>query len=164
MARIRQSARGGGPVLLVEDVPRNAEQFIRILRMHGYHYEVVVASDGVECLDYLFGEGTHQGRDTRLAPQLILLDLHLPRMDGFEALRRIREDERTRLIPVVMFSATSVPKDVIVAYRLGANAFIDKVCAPVPFPEIVRILCYFWLAINEPPPSSRPTMFPGSSR
>lgn len=152
LVEIGESAQGSGSVLLVEDVPRNAEQFVRVLRLHGYRDEVVVVGDGAECLDYLFGEGAHEGRDTRLAPRLVLLDVHMPRMGGLEALRRIREDERTNLLPVVMFSATSVPEDVVAAYDLGANAFIDKVSAPVPFPEIVRILVRFWLGINEPPP------------
>jgi CheY-like chemotaxis protein len=163
VTEIGESARGTGPVLLVEDVPRNAEQFVRVLRMHGYREEVVVATDGVECLDYLFGEGAYEDRDTRLAPRLILLDVHMPRMDGLETLRRIREDERTSLLPVVMFSATSIPKDVVAAYELGANAFIDKVSAPVPFPEMVRILSRFWLGVNEPPPPSRSATFPVSS-
>lgn len=139
-------------MLLVEDAPRNAEQFVRVLRMHGYRDEVVVVGDGAECLDYLFGEGVYEGRDARPAPRLVLLDVHMPRMDGLEALRRIRQDERTSLLPVVMFSATSSPEDVDAAYELGANAFIDKVSAPVPFPEMVRILVRFWLGINEPPP------------
>jgi CheY-like chemotaxis protein len=152
MAEIQGGALGSGPVLLVKDVPRNAEQFIRVLRMHGYHEEVVVVGDGVECLDYLHGEGAEQYPGTRLAPRLVLLDVHMPRMGGLEALRRIREDERTSLLPVVMFSATSIPEDVVAAYDLGANAFIDKTSAPVPFPEMVRILVRFWLGINEPPP------------
>ena len=159
MAEVRGSAGRAGPVLLVEDVPRNAEQFIRVLRLQGYREEVVVVGDGVECLDYLFGEDAYEGRDTRVAPRLILLDVHMPRMGGHETLRRIREDERTSLLPVVMFSATSAPEDVVAAYDLGANAFIDKVSAPVPFPEIVRILVRFWLGINEPPPSSRSAAF-----
>jgi CheY-like chemotaxis protein len=160
VAEIGGSTRGTRSVLLVEDVPRNAEQFVRVLRMHGYHDEVVVAGDGAECLDYLFGEGAHEGQDTHLAPRLVLLDVHMPRMDGLEALRRIREDERTSLLPVVMFSATSHPKDVVAAYDLGANAFIDKVSAPVPFPEMVRIMVHFWLGINEPPPPSQSTDVP----
>jgi CheY-like chemotaxis protein len=152
MTEIREGAQGSGPVLLVEDVPRNAEQFVRVLRMHGYREEVVVVGDGVECLDYLLGDSADQDSRTRLAPRLVLLDVHMPRMDGLEALRRIREDERTSLLPVVMFSATSIPEDVVAAYELGANAFIDKTSAPVPFPEMVRILVRFWLGINEPPP------------
>lgn len=93
-----------------------------------------------------------------------MLDVHMPRVDGLEALRRIREDDRTHLLSVLMFSATSIPEDVVAAYDLGANAFIDRVSAPVPFPEIVRILGRFWLGINEPPPSSRSAEFPIRSR
>jgi CheY-like chemotaxis protein len=147
-------AAGEGLVLYVGNVPGSSERFVEVMREHGFRNEVV-ACDGEECLDYLFGEGSYDGRDTGVAPRLILLELGTAHSDGFETLRRIREDERTSLLPVVMFSATSLPGDVAVAYRLGTNAFVDRSLVPVAFPELVRQVARFWLHVNEPPPASR---------
>jgi two-component system, response regulator len=155
MGEISAAEARDGFVLYVDDMPMNAELFIEAMRMHGYRQEVVVVRDGVECLDHLFGEGPYEGRDPNEAPRLILLDLHMPHMDGFETLWRIREDKRTRHLPVVMFSAMSFPEDIATAYRLGANAFIDRSSVAAPFPELVKQVARFWLVTNEPPPASR---------
>lgn len=118
-------------ILLVEDRPKNADLFVRALRMSGVENEVVVARDGVEALDFLFGHGGYAGRDTAIAPRLVVLDMHMP---------RIRADERTALLPVVMFSSSDLPQDVMEAYRLGANSYVDKVGQDVPYPELVRLI------------------------
>jgi two-component system, response regulator len=144
----------GGSVLLV-GASKNADQFASVMRMYGFHNEVAMAHDGVECLDYLLGEGPYEGRDTGVMPRLIVLDLHMPHMDGLETLRRIREDERTRLLPVVMFTATSYPEDVAASYHLGANACIAKPAGSAALVETVRKIAWFWLKVNEPPPKAR---------
>lgn len=148
-------AAGGGFLLYVRDVPGNAEEFAAAMRTHGFGNGVVVARGGKECLDFLFGEGTYEGRNTGLAPRLVLLDLGVGDSDGLETLKRVRQDERTRLLPVVVFSAKSLPYHIAAAYRLGANAFVDTSSVPVAFPELVRQVARFWLVINEPPPVYR---------
>ena len=144
-----------GTVLLADDNPKNAQLFVRTLRMSGFENEVVVVGDGAQALEYLFGEGEHAERDPHVMPQLVVLDLNMPDIDGLEVLGRIRGDERTQQLPVVMLSAFCTLEDVQNAYWLGANAFIDKALASVPFEELVREVAYFWLAVNEPPPASR---------
>ena len=144
-----------GTVLLADDNPKNAQLFVRTLRISGFENEVVVVGDGAEALEYLLGEGEHAERDPHAMPQLVVLDLNMPGMDALELLGRIRGDERTQQLPVVMISAFCTLEDVQDAYRLGANAFIDKASASVPFEELVREVAYFWLAVNEPPPASR---------
>lgn len=140
-----------GFILLVEDRPQNAVLFVRALRMSGVENKVVVVRDGVEALDFLFGRGGYAGRDTAISPRLVVLDMHMPRMDGLETLRRIRADERTTLLPVVMFSSSDLPQDVMEAYRLGANSYVDKVGQAVPYPELVRLISRYWITVNEPP-------------
>lgn len=139
-------------ILFVDDVPINAELFIQLLRMHGYSNEVVTAEDGIEALDYLFARNTHAGRDASVKPRLIVLDLSMPRMDGLETLRRLRQDERTRLLPVVMLTATNHSADQAKAYRLGANGYVDKL-SDVPFPEVVKRITDYWLGLNKPAPT-----------
>ena len=144
------NGKGNGMILLVDDDRRNADLFVEAMRLHGLDHEVVVARDGVECLGLLFGADHHGGQDLRVAPSLVLLDLHMPRMGGLETLHRIREDGRTKRLPVVMFSATAFPEDVTDAYRLGANAFVDKLSTP--FPEAVRQIVRFWVRVNRTAP------------
>lgn len=139
-------------ILYVNDNTRDAGMFIRVLGMYGFDNEVVVARNGIEALEFLFGEGRYAGRDIWVVPRLILLDLHMPVMDGLETLWRIRQDERTRRLPVVVFSGTAFPEDVMAAYDLGANAVIDRLSGAVPYPELVRQTAHFWLELNEPPP------------
>jgi two-component system, response regulator len=140
-------------ILLVEDNPDDELLTLRALRKNKITTEVVVARDGVEALDYLFGEGSYAGRDTSVMPQLILLDLKLPRIDGLEVLRRLRSDERTRLLPVVILTSSREQQDMLVGYGLGANSYIRK---PVNFEQFVRAveqLKRYWLILNEAPPS-----------
>jgi CheY-like chemotaxis protein len=139
-------------VLFVDDKPLNAELFVQLLRMHGYDTEVVTVEDGIEALDFLFARNGHAGRDVVVKPRLILLDLNMPRMDGLETLRRLREDERTSLLPVVMLTAANRSADQAEAYRLGVNGYVDKL-SEVPYHEMVKRIADYWLGLNEPAPT-----------
>jgi len=139
-------------ILLVEDNPDDVELTMRALKKNNIVNEVVVVHDGVEALDYLFGTGKYAGRDTSVLPELVLLDLKLPRIDGLEVLKRLREDERTKLIPVVILTSSKEESDLIAGYELGANSYIRK---PIKFDEFVKVvgeLGLYWLVLNEPPP------------
>ncbi len=142
-------------VLLVEDNPDDVDLTLRAFKKSNLLNEVVVASDGVEALDYLFGTGAYTGRDTSLMPQLVLLDLKLPRMDGLEVLRRIRADERTKLLPVVILTTSKEEQDKVASYSLGANSYIRKPVDFNQFTEAVRQLGLYWLVLNESPPLKR---------
>ena len=142
----------GKMILMVEDNPDDEEMAVRTLRRHQIANDVVVARDGAEALDYLFGQGAFAGRDVRVLPQLIMLDLKLPKIDGLEVLRRIRADERTRLVPVVIFTSSREEQDVIAGYRLGVNAYVRKPIDFNSFSEAVRQLGLFFLLLNEPAP------------
>ena len=141
-------------VLLVEDNPDDVELTLRAFRKNNLLNEVIVANDGVEALDYLFGTGTHAGRDLSALPQLILLDLKLPKIDGLEVLRRIRDDERTKLLPVVILTSSKEEQDLMQSYALHANSYIRKPVDFDRFIESVRQLGLYWLVLNEPPPVS----------
>ena len=139
-------------ILLVEDNPDDELLTLRALKKTGVQNEVVVAHDGVEALDYLFASGPHAGRDPTRMPQLILLDLKLPRVNGLEVLKRLRSDERTRLLPVVILSSSREQQDMLDSYGLGANSYVRK---PVNFDQFVRaveLLRSYWLVLNEDPP------------
>ncbi|HWB76469.1 MAG TPA: response regulator [Nannocystaceae bacterium] len=139
-------------VLLVEDNPSDEKLTLRALRNASVPNEVTVAHDGVEALEFLFGTGAHAGRDISEQPALVLLDLKLPRMDGLEVIRRIRGDERTRLLPIVVLTSSALEEDIAGSYSAGANAYMRK---PVDFGEFVdaaRVLGTFWLRHNETPP------------
>lgn len=139
-------------VLLVEDNPDDVELTLRAFKKNNLLNEIVVARDGVEALDYLFATGAYRERDPNQQPQLILLDLKLPRLDGLEVLRRIRDDERTRFLPVVVLTSSKEEQDLIQSYTLHANSYI---CKPVDFNqflEAVRQLGLYWLVLNESPP------------
>ncbi len=139
-------------ILLVEDNPDDEALAIRALKRHHIGNEIVVAHDGVEALDYLFGTGSYAGRDISNKPSVILLDLKLPRVDGLEVLRRLREDQRTRFLPVVVLTTSSEELDVINSYSLGCNSYIRKPVDFVQFSEAIRQLGMYWLLMNEPPP------------
>jgi two-component system, response regulator len=147
--------RGGmsnGVILLVEDNPDDELLALRALRKNNVMNEVVVARNGVEALDYLFASGPHAGRDTSTMPRLILLDLKLPKVDGLEVLKRLRSDERTRLLPVVILTSSKEREDMVEGYGLGANSYVRK---PVNFEQFVKAveqLKLYWLGLNETPP------------
>jgi two-component system, response regulator len=139
-------------VLLVEDNPGDVMLILRALKKNGVKNEVIVARDGVEALDYLFGTGIYAGRDTTVMPQLILLDLRLPKVDGLEVLRRVREDERTKLLPVVVLTSSRDDQDLVEGYGLHANSYVCKPVGFERFVEAVRQLKFYWLILNEPAP------------
>lgn len=139
-------------IMLVEDNPDDEALTVRALKKNKIANEVVVARDGVEALDYLFGEGAYAGRDTSKMPQLILLDLKLPKLDGLSVLRRIRANERTKLLPVVLLTSSNEEQDRITGYGLGANSYVRKPVDYDQFVEAVMQLGLYWLVLNEPPP------------
>ena len=139
-------------ILLVEDNPDDELLAIRALKKNNISNEVVVARDGVEALDYLFGTGAHAGRDMSEMPQIILLDLKLPKIDGLEVLRRLRNDERTKLLPVVVLTSSREEQDLTESYSLGANSYIRKPINFAQFTEAIRQLGLYWLVLNESPP------------
>jgi len=138
-------------ILLVEDNPDDVELTIRALAKSHVANSLDLASDGVEALEYLAGAGKFAGRDPNTLPQVVLLDLKMPRMDGLEVLKRIRADERTRLLPVVILTTSSEERDRIESYKLGANSYIRKPVDFVQFAESVRQLGLYWLVLNEAP-------------
>jgi CheY-like chemotaxis protein len=139
-------------ILLVEDNPDDEALAIRALRRNHISNEIVIAHDGVEALDYLFGTGIYTGRDISVKPTVILLDLKLPRIDGIEVLRRLREDDRTKLLPVVILTTSNEEQDMLNSYSLGCNSYIRKPVNFIEFTEAVRQLGMYWLLMNEPPP------------
>jgi two-component system response regulator len=140
-------------ILLVEDNPDDEILTLRALRRANVGNDIVVVRDGVEALDYLFGTGGHAGRDTRELPHVMLLDLKLPRIDGLEVLRRVRADDRTRVLPVVILPSSIEERDRIEGYRLGANSYVQKPVDFTEFVEAVRQLGLYWLLLNQPPPA-----------
>lgn len=139
-------------ILLVEDNPDDVELTRRVLRKSRIVNDVVVARDGVEALDYLFGQGEHAGRDIAQLPAVVLLDLKLPRVGGLDVLRRLRADKRTRLLPVVVLTASSEESDLIKSYSLGANGYVRKPVQPEEFAKAVHTVGLYWLLFNEVPP------------
>ncbi len=138
-------------ILLVEDNPDDVKLTLRALEKARITNKVEVASDGFEALDYLNGTGKFAGRDPCVLPQVILLDLKMPRLDGLEVLRRIRADEKTRLLPVVILTTSSEERDRVESYKLGANSYIRKPVDFAQFAESVRQLGLYWLVLNEAP-------------
>ena len=139
-------------ILLVEDNPDDEALTLRALKKNNIMNHVAVAHDGAEALDYLFGEGDHAGRDTNIMPQVVLLDLKLPKVDGLEVLRRVRSHERTKLLPVVILTSSKEERDMIEGYSLGANSYIRKPVDFVQFGQAVQQLGLYWLVLNEAPP------------
>lgn len=136
-------------ILLVEDNPDDEELTVRALRKNNLANEIFVARDGVEALDYLFGQESDARPDTVLRPQVILLDLKLPKLDGLGVLRRIRADERTKFIPVVVLTSSNEEKDLVDSYGLGANSYVRKPVDFTQFTEAARQLGLYWLVLNE---------------
>jgi two-component system response regulator len=141
-------------ILLVEDNPDDEALTLRALKKNNINNKVVVARDGVEAVDYLFGTGMYEGRDASDVPQIVLLDLKLPRMDGFEVLRLLRADPRTRLLPVVILTCSTGQRDLVQGYGLGANSYVRKPIDFAQFVDAVKQLGLYWLVLNERPPSA----------
>ncbi|TAK18671.1 MAG: response regulator [Myxococcaceae bacterium] len=142
-------------ILLVEDNPRDEELTIRALKKSNVINPVVVARDGVEALDYLFARGAHAERSPDAMPQVVLLDLKLPKIDGLEVLKALRANEFTRLLPVVVLTSSVEDQDLVRSYSLGANSYVRKPVDFVQFIEAVRHLGLYWLVLNETAPSFR---------
>ena len=140
-------------ILLVEDNPRDEALTLRALKKSNIINEVVVARDGVEALDFFMGTGIHEGRDTTVMPQLVLLDLKLPKVDGLEVLRRIRANEPTQRLPIVVFTSSSEEEDMIKSYDLGANSYVRKPIDFDQFLEATKQLGLYWLILNQVAPS-----------
>jgi two-component system response regulator len=140
-------------ILLVEDNPDDETLTLRALSKSNILNEIVVARDGAEALDYLFGTGAHDGRDTSIQPQLILLDLKLPKIDGLEVLKRLRADSRTALLPVTILTTSNEERDVVTSYQLGVNSYVRKPVDFESFIEAVRQLGLYWLVLNTAPPT-----------
>ncbi|MHB1183795.1 MAG: response regulator [Desulfobulbia bacterium] len=139
-------------ILLVEDNPDDEALTLRALKKNNILNEVVVARDGVEALDFLFGAGAHAGRDLARMPEVILLDINLPRINGLEVLEKIRANERTKLLPVVILTTSNEERDKLKSYTLGANSFIRKPVDFLQFSEAIRQLGLYWLVLNQSPP------------
>ena len=141
----------GKLILLVEDNPDEEALTLRALDRSGIDSQVVVARDGAEALDYLFGTGVYAGRDTTRMPTVVFLDLRLPKIDGLEVLRRMRADERTKLLPVVTLSSSDEKIDITTSYESKANSYIRKPVSFTEFTETVRQLGQYWMELNVPP-------------
>ncbi len=142
---------GSKTILLVEDNPDDEALTLRALKRNNILNEVIVARDGAEALDYLFARGVHSERDTSRLPEVVLLDLKLPKIDGLEVLRQIRENEVTRRLAVVILTSSNEERDIIAGYDLGANSYIRKPVDFNQFTEAVRQLGVYWLVLNVSP-------------
>jgi CheY-like chemotaxis protein len=138
-------------ILLVEDNPDDELLTLRALKKNNVFNRVVVARDGAQALDYLFGEGAYEGRDVSDIPRVVLLDLKLPKVDGLEVLRRLRADERTRLLPVVILTSSREQQDLLDGYGYGANSYVRKPVDFAQFSRAVEQLELYWLVLNESP-------------
>ena len=142
-------------ILLIEDNPDDEALTLRALKKNNIKNEVVVAHDGAEALDYFFGTGSYAGRDLTIMPQLTLLDLKLPKVNGLDVLRRVRANELTRLLPVVILTSSNEEQDRINGYGLGANSYVRKPVDFGQFNDAVRQLGLYWLILNESAPMTR---------
>ncbi len=142
-------------ILLVEDNPDDELLTLRAFKKSNILNEIIVVRDGAEALDYLFAAGAYAERDPNELPQLILLDLKLPKVSGLEVLRRLRANEQTRLLPVVILTSSNEERDIIDGYKLGANSYVRKPVDFVQFAEAVQRLGLYWLVLNESPPVER---------
>ncbi len=142
-------------ILLVEDNPDDVELTLRALRQYNVSNEISVVRDGAEALDYLFATGAYSDRDKTTMPAVVILDLKLPKVDGLEVLQRMRADERTKLVPVVILTSSKEERDMINGYKFGANSYVRKPVDFTQFIEAARQLGLYWLVINESPPQIR---------
>lgn len=139
-------------ILLVEDNLDDIVLTRRAFERSGVINEIVTARDGQEALDFLFAAGTHVGRDRTIVPEIVLLDLKLPKLDGLDVLRSMRADPRTRRLPVIVLTSSNEQRDIVQSYDLGANSFVRKPVDFAQFMEAARQLGLYWLVLNEPPP------------
>lgn len=142
-------------IVLIEDNPQDELLTIRALRKHQFLQEIVVLRDGEEALEWLFKQGRHRERDPLLVPQVILLDIKLPKIDGLEVLRRLRDHAETRRLPVVLLTTSSEERDIVSGYDSGANSYVRKPVDYNEFAEAVRSLGLYWLLVNAGPPDVR---------
>jgi two-component system response regulator len=142
-------------ILLVEDNPDDEALTLRALKKNNIKNEVVVVHDGAEALDWLFARGSHAGRDASVLPQVVLLDLNLPKVSGLEVLEALRSDPRTKRLPVVLLTSSKEEQDVIAGYDLGANSYVRKPVDFAAFTEAMRHLGMYWLVLNETVPAPR---------
>jgi two-component system response regulator len=138
-------------ILLIEDNQQDAELVIRTLKKNNVGNRIMHLSDGTEALDFLFGEGKYSQREPRNKPGIILLDLNLPKLNGIEILRKIKNDERTRAIPVVIMTASSEAKDILESYQIGVNGYVIKPVAFSDFAKAISDLGFYWLFVNQLP-------------
>lgn len=139
-------------ILLVEDNPDDIDLTLRAFKKNNIKNEIVVAHDGAEALDFLNGTGKYANRDTSIMPILILLDIQLPKMNGHEVLKKIRENEKTKLIPVVILTSSKEENDLHCSYKNGCNSYVQKPVDFAEFNKAIQNLGIYWLLLNEPPP------------
>lgn len=139
-------------ILLVEDNPDDVDLTLRALRKNNIANDVIVVRDGVEALDYLFAAGQYAGRDPAALPQVVLLDLKLPRLDGLQVLEQVRANPKTRLLPIVILTSSTEQRDLLTGYTLGANSYIRKPVDFEQFVDAVHQLGLYWLVLNQRPP------------
>ena len=149
-------------ILLVEDNPDDEALTLRAFRKNNFTNEVVVARDGAEALDYLFATGAYAKREAGVMPQIVILDLKLPKIDGLEVLRRLRAAPQTKLLPVVILTSSNEERDRLEGYGLGANSYVRKPVDFAEFVDAVRQLGLYWLLLNERPPAPNP-LRPGAN-
>jgi len=138
-------------ILLVEDNPNDVELTLRALKKHNLTNRIHVVTDGVQALDFIFAEGEYAGRVNKTNPKVILLDLKLPKLDGLEVLKRVKSDEHTKVIPVVVLTCSREERDLLQSYKLGANSYLVKPVDFDKFMECVADLGLYWLLLNQPP-------------
>jgi CheY-like chemotaxis protein len=146
---------GNKVIFLVEDNPNDEALTLQVLKKNNIANQVIVARDGAEALDFLFGRGIYEGRDLAIMPQVILLDLNLPRVDGLDVLRQIRANERTKLLPVVILTSSQDEQDLLDGYGFGANSYVRKPVDIHQFIDAVQELGLYWLLRNEQVPARR---------
>lgn len=140
-----------GTILLVEDNPDDQKLTVCALKKNNITNEIVLAEDGAQALEYLFGTGQFAGRDVRQPPSLVLLDLKMPKVDGLSVLARIRSDERTRMMPVVVLTSSAEEQDLVRSYQLGVNSYVRKPVDFLEFVDAARQLGVYWLILNQQP-------------